>query len=143
VQSGELAGYPVVDVKVRLLDGQAHDVDSSERSFKIAGSLAMREALREGRPVLLEPMMAVEVVTPDDFVGVVQGDLNARRGNITGLEARSGAQLVRAEVPLAEMFGYVNSLRSMTQGRATYTMQFSHYSQVPEERAREIVRTWY
>jgi elongation factor G len=142
-QSGELAGYPVVDVKVRLLDGQAHDVDSSERSFKIAGSLAMREALREGRSVLLEPLMAVEVVTPDDFVGVVQGDLNARRGNITGLEARSGAQLVRAEVPLAEMFGYVNSLRSMTQGRATYTMQFSHYSQVPEERAREIVRTWY
>jgi len=142
-QSGELAGYPVVDVKVRLLDGQAHDVDSSERSFKIAGSLAMREALREGRPVLLEPLMAVEVVTPDDFVGVVQGDLNARRGSITGLEARSGAQVVRAEVPLAEMFGYVNSLRSMTQGRATYTMQFSHYSQVPEERAREIVRTWY
>jgi elongation factor G len=142
-QSGELAGYPVVDVKVRLLDGQAHDVDSSERSFKIAGSLAMREALREGRPVLLEPMMAVEVVTPDDFVGVVQGDLNARRGNITGLEARSGAQVVRGEAPLAEMFGYVNSLRSMTQGRATYTMQFSHYSQVPEERAREIVRTYY
>ena len=142
-QSGELAGYPVVDVRVRLLDGQAHDVDSSERSFKIAGSLAMREALREGRPVLLEPLMAVEVVTPDDFVGVVQGDLNARRGSITGLEARSGAQLVHAEVPLAEMFGYVNSLRSMTQGRATYTMQFSHYSQVPEERAREIVRTYF
>jgi elongation factor G len=142
-QSGELAGYPVVDVKVRLLDGQAHEVDSSERSFKIAGSLAMREALREGRPVLLEPLMAVEVVTPDDFVGVVQGDLNARRGSITGLEARAGAQVVRAEVPLAEMFGYVNSLRSMTQGRATYTMQFSHYSQVPEERAREIVRTWF
>jgi elongation factor G len=142
-QSGELAGYPVVDVKVRLLDGQAHDVDSSERSFKIAGSLAMREALREGRPVLLEPLMAVEVVTPDDFVGVVQGDLNARRGSITGLEARSGAQLVHAQVPLAEMFGYVNSLRSMTQGRATYTMQFSHYSQVPEERAREIVRTYF
>jgi len=142
-QSGELAGYPVVDVKVRLLDGQAHDVDSSERSFKIAGSLAMREALREGRSVLLEPLMAVEVVTPDDFVGVVQGDLNARRGSITGLEARSGAQLVHAEVPLAEMFGYVNSLRSMTQGRATYTMQFSHYSQVPEERAREIVRTYF
>ena len=88
-QSGELAGYPVVDVKVRLLDGQAHDVDSSERSFKIAGSLAMREALREGRPVLLEPLMSVEVVAPDDFVGVVQGDLNARRGSITGLESRA------------------------------------------------------
>jgi elongation factor G len=142
-QSGELAGYPVVDVKVRLLDGQAHEVDSSERSFKIAGSLAMREALREGRPVLLEPLMAVEVVAPADFVGVVQGDLNARRGSITGLESRAGAQVVRGLVPLAQMFGYVNALRSMTQGRATYTMQFSSYSQVPEERAREIVRTWY
>ncbi|MEN8161853.1 MAG: elongation factor G, partial [Myxococcota bacterium] len=142
-QSGELAGYPVVDVAVRLLDGQAHEVDSSERAFKIAASMAMREALREGRPVLLEPLMAVEVVTPDDFVGAVQGDLNARRGNITGLEARSGAQVIDAEVPLAEMFGYVNSLRSMTQGRANYTMQFSHYARVPEERAREIVRTYY
>jgi elongation factor G len=142
-QSGELAGYPVVDVKVRLLGGQAHEVDSSERSFKIAGSLAMREALREGRPVLLEPMMSVEVVVPADFVGVVQGDLNARRGSITGLESRAGAQVVRAEVPLAQMFGYVNALRSMTQGRATYTMQFSKFAQVPEERAREIVRTWY
>jgi elongation factor G len=142
-QSGELAGYPVVDVKVRLLDGQAHDVDSSERSFKIAGSLAMREALREGRPVLLEPLMSVEVVAPAEFVGVVQGDLNARNGSITGLEARAGAQVVGALVPLAQMFGYVNALRSMTQGRATYTMQFSRYSQVPEERAREIVRTWY
>jgi elongation factor G len=142
-QSGELAGYPVVDVAVRLLDGQAHEVDSSERAFKIAASMAMREGLRTGRPVLLEPLMAVEVVTPDDFVGVVQGDLNARRGSITGLEARSGAQVIDAEVPLAEMFGYVNSLRSMTQGRANYTMQFSHYSRVPEERAREIVRTYY
>jgi elongation factor G len=142
-QSGELAGYPVVDVKVRLLDGQVHDVDSSERSFKIAGSLAMREALREGRSVLLEPLMSVEVVAPPDFVGVVQGDLNARRGSITGLESRGGAQLVHAQVPLAQMFGYVNALRSMTQGRATYTMQFHSYSQVPEERAREIVRTWY
>jgi elongation factor G len=142
-QSGELAGYPVVDIKVRLLDGQAHDVDSSERSFKIAGSLAMREALREGRPVLLEPLMSVEVVVPADFVGAVQGDLNARRGSITGLESRAGAQVVRAQVPLAQMFGYVNALRSMTQGRATYTMQFSNYSQVPEERAREIVRTYY
>jgi elongation factor G len=143
LQSGELAGYPVVDVKVRLLDGQAHEVDSSERSFKIAGSLAMRDALREGRPVLLEPLMSVEVVAPPDFVGVVQGDLNARRGSITGLESRAGAQVVSALVPLAQMFGYVNALRSMTQGRATYTMEFSRYAQVPEERAREIVRTYY
>jgi elongation factor G len=141
-QSGELAGYPVVDVRVRLLDGQAHDVDSSERSFKIAASLAMREGLREGKPLLLEPVMAVEVVTPEDFVGPVQGDLNSRRGAITGLEARPGAQLVHAAVPLAEMFGYVNALRSMTQGRATYTMQFSHYAPVPEAVARGIVPTY-
>ena len=141
-QSGELAGYPVVDIRVRLLDGQAHDVDSSERSFKIAASLAMRDALREGKPALLEPVMAVEVVTPDEFVGAVQGDLNMRRGAITGLEARPGAQLVRAHVPLAQMFGYVNSLRSMTQGRASYTMQFSHNAEVPEAVARTIVPTY-
>jgi elongation factor G len=141
-QSGELAGYPVVDIKVRLLDGQAHDTDSSERSFKIAASLAMRDGLREGKPALLEPVMAVEVVTPDDFVGPVQGDLNSRRGAITGLEARPAAQLVRADVPLAQMFGYVNSLRSMTQGRASYTMQFSHYAEVPEAVARSIVPTY-
>jgi elongation factor G len=130
----------MVDVKVRLLDGQAHDVDSSERSFKIAGSLAMREALREGRPVLLEPLVSVEVVVPGDFVGVVQGDLNARRGSITGLESRAGAQVVRAEVPLAQMFGYVNQLRSMTQGRATYTMQFAQYHEVPAAISAEIVK---
>ncbi|MCX5738450.1 MAG: elongation factor G, partial [Proteobacteria bacterium] len=139
LQSGELAGYPVVDVRVRLLDGQAHDVDSSERSFKIAGSIAMREALREAQPTLLEPMMKVEVVTPDDFVGPVQGDLSSRRGSLTGMELRAGAHLVRADVPLAAMFGYVNSLRSMTQGRATYTMQFSHYAEVPDAVAAKIV----
>ena len=141
-QSGELAGYPVVDIKVRLLDGQAHDVDSSERSFKIAASLAMRDGLREGKPALLEPVMGVEVVTPDEFVGPVQGDLNSRRGAITGLEARAGAQCVRADVPLAQMFGYVNQLRSMTQGRASYTMQFSHYAEVPEAVAKSIVPTY-
>ncbi len=141
-QSGELAGYPVVDLKVRLLDGQAHDVDSSERSFKIAASLAMRDGLREGKPVLLEPVMSVEVVTPDEFVGAVQGDLSSRRGAITGLEGRASAQVVRADVPLAQMFGYVNSLRSMTQGRASYTMQFSHNAEVPEAVARTIVPTY-
>jgi elongation factor G len=130
-QSGALAGYPVLDVKVRLVDGQAHDVDSSERSFKIAGSIAMKEALRTARPVLLEPIMKVEVVTPEEFVGAVQGDLNGRRGTLTGLDVRGNARVIEAEVPLASMFGYVNSLRSMTQGRATYTMQFSHYAQVP------------
>jgi elongation factor G len=139
-QSGELAGYPVVDVKVRLLDGKTHDQDSSERSFKIAGSIAMREALRAGGPVLLEPVMAVEAVTPEDYVGAVQGDLNSRRGSLTGLDVRANAQVITAVVPLAQMFGYVNSLRSMTQGRATYTMQFSHYAEVPEGAAPGIVR---
>jgi elongation factor G len=141
-QSGELAGFPVVDVKVRLLDGQVHEVDSSERSFKIAGSIAVREALRRAKSVLLEPVMKVEVVTPDEFLGAVQGDLNARRGQITGIEARGGAQAVRALVPLASMFGYVNSLRSLTQGRATYTMEFSHYAQVPPAVAAGIVKTY-
>ena len=139
LQSGELGGYPVVDVRVTLVDGQAHDVDSSERSFKIAGSLAVKEAMRKASPVLLEPIMRVEVVTPDDFVGAVQGDLNSRRGKLTGIEVRGGAQVVRADVPLATMFGYVNNLRSMTQGRATYTMQFSHYAEVPESVSAKIV----
>jgi elongation factor G len=137
-QSGELGGYPVVDIGVRLVDGQTHDVDSSERSFKIAASIGMREALRKAGPVLLEPTMAVEVVTPEEFVGPVQGDLNSRRGQLTGLEPRAGAQVLTALVPLATMFGYVNSLRSMTQGRATYTMQFSHYDRVPEDVARKL-----
>jgi elongation factor G len=138
-QSGMLAGYPVVDVAVRLVDGQAHDVDSSERSFKIAGSIAMKDALRDASPILLEPIMAVEVVTPEEFFGGVQGDLSSRRGNITGFERRGTAQVVAAEVPLAEMFGYVGSLRSMTQGRATYTMQFSRYLQVPANVAEGLV----
>ncbi len=138
-QSGMLAGYPVVDVAVRLVDGQAHEVDSSERSFKIAGSIAMKDALREASPILLEPIMAVEVVTPEDFFGAVQGDLSSRRGSITGFDRRGNAQVVAAEVPLAEMFGYVGSLRSMTQGRATYTMQFSHYLQVPANVAEGLV----
>ena len=141
-QSGELAGYPVVDLKVRLVGGQTHEVDSSERSFKIAGSIAMREALHKAKSTILEPVMKVEVVTPDDFVGLVQGDLNSRRGNITGVGIRGNARAIRAEVPLATMFGYVNSLRSMTQGRATYTMEFSHYSEVPPAVAGEIVKTY-
>jgi len=140
-QGGPLAGYAVVDVNVRLLDGQAHEVDSSERSFKIAGSLAMKEALRKAKPVLLEPIMSVEAVTPEEFVGAVQGDLNSRRGDITGIEMRGRAQAIEAMVPLATMFGYVNNLRSLTQGRATYTMQFSHYAEVPEDVAKGIVYT--
>jgi elongation factor G len=138
-ESGELAGYPVVDLRVRLLDGEAHDVDSSERSFKIAASMAMREAMNRAEPTLLEPCMKVEVVTPDDFVGAVQGDLNARRAMITGIEVRGGAQAMGCVAPLSEMFGYVNSLRSMSQGRAGYTMQFSHYEAVPESVVNQIV----
>ena len=138
-QSGVLAGYPVVDLRVRLLDGQFHEVDSSDRSFKIAASMAVREGLRKATPVLLEPIMSVEAVTPEEFVGVVQGDLASRRGDITGLETRGNARVVTAKVPLATMFGYVNALRSMTQGRATYTMQFSHYAQVPPAIAAGIV----
>ena len=138
-QSGMLAGYPVVDVAVRLVDGQTHDVDSSERSFKIAGSIAMKDALRAAKPILLEPIMAVEVVTPEEFVGGVQGDLSSRRGSIRGLERRGSTQVINGEVPLAEMFEYVGSLRSMSQGRATYTMQFSHYLQVPANVAEGIV----
>jgi elongation factor G len=137
--SGMLAGFPVVDVAVRLIDGQTHDVDSSERSFKIAGSIAMKNALREAAPILLEPMMAVEVVTPEEFVGGIQGDLSSRRGSIKGLERRGNIQVIVGEVPLAEMFGYVGSLRSMSQGRATYTMEFSRYSQVPANVAEGIV----
>jgi len=139
VQTGTLAGYPVVDVKVVLLDGQTHDVDSSERSFKIAASIGMKDGMRAAKPILLEPVMAVEVVTPDDFVGAVQGDLNSRRGSITNVELRGNGRVIQADVPLAPMFGYVNNLRSMTQGRATYTMHFSHYEQVPASVASGIV----
>ncbi|MDH5565862.1 MAG: elongation factor G [Myxococcales bacterium] len=138
-QSGVLAGYPVVDVLARLVDGQAHDVDSSERSFKIAASIGMKEALEKGASVLLEPVMDVEVVVPEEFVGGIQGDLNSRRGQITGFESRGNAQVITAQVPLASMFGYVNSLRSLTQGRGTYTMQFQRYARVPDEVAENIV----
>ena len=131
-EGGALGGYPTVDLRVELVDGQTHEVDSSERSFKIAGSMATREALEKGNPTVLEPIMSVEVVTPEDFVGAVQGDLSGRRGQLTGIEVRSGAQVLTAEAPLASMFGYVNNLRSMTQGRASYTMQFSHYAPVPD-----------
>ncbi|MBW2420968.1 MAG: elongation factor G [Deltaproteobacteria bacterium] len=130
VESGVIAGFPVVDLHVKLIDGEAHDVDSSERAFKIAGSLAMRDGLSKASPVILEPVMSVEIVTPDEFVGAVQGDLNSRGGQITGVEIRGAAQVFAAEVPLSEMFGYVSALRSMSQGRASYTMQFSHYAQV-------------
>jgi len=137
--SGVIAGFPVVDVKVQLVDGSYHEVDSSEMAFKIAGSMAIKEGLRKASPVLLEPMMAVEVVTPEEFMGDVIGDLNRRRGHIESMEPRGNAQVVRAKVPLSEMFGYATDLRSRTQGRAAYTMQFKAYEQVPKSVAEEIV----
>ena len=137
--SGVIAGFPVVDVKVELVDGSYHEVDSSEMAFKIAGSMAIKEGLRKASPVLLEPMMAVEVVTPEDFMGDVIGDLNRRRGHIESMEPRGNAQVIRAKVPLSEMFGYATDLRSKTQGRAAYTMQFKAYEQVPKSVADEIV----
>jgi elongation factor G len=140
LESGVLAGFPVVDVRVRLVDGSSHEVDSSEIAFKIAGSMGAREALQKGKSILLEPIMAVEVVAPESYTGAVIDDLNSRRGKIAAVEARGNTQVIGAQVPLANMFGYVNSLRSMTQGRATYTMQFDHYAPVPEAAAAAIVQ---
>ena len=137
-KAGTLAGYPMVDVKVTLLDGSYHEVDSSEIAFKIAGSMAFKDAVRHASPVILEPVMAVEVVVPEDFMGDVIGDLSGRRGRIQGMDSRAGAQVIEAQVPLAEMFGYATDLRSMTQGRATYTMQFAHYEPVPQPISEEI-----
>jgi elongation factor G len=137
--TGGLAGFPVVDVKAELLDGSYHDVDSSEMAFKIAGSLSVRAALQRGKPVILEPVMSVEVTTPEEFTGDVIGDLNSRRGQIQGMEERAGAQVVRANVPLANMFGYVTELRSMTQGRAVSSMEFNYYSPLPENLAQDFV----
>jgi elongation factor G len=137
--AGVLAGYPTVDVRVTLTDGKFHDVDSSEMAFKIAGVMAFKEAARKARPVLLEPIMKVEVVTPDDYLGDVMGDLSARRGKLAGTEQRGNSQVISAEVPLSEMFGYATDLRSRTQGRATYTMQFDSYQQMPQTVQEEIV----
>ena len=139
MENGPRAGYPVVDVRVTLTDGKYHDTDSSEIAFKIAGSLALKEAAKRAKPVLLEPIMAVEVVTPEEYMGDVIGDLNRRRGRVHGMEPRGNAQVVRAHVPLSEMFGYATDVRSMTQGRATYTMQFDRYEEVPNNIAEEII----
>jgi elongation factor G len=137
--NGTLAGFPMVDIKVRLLDGDYHDVDSSEMAFKIAGTMGFKEAVRKASPVLLEPIMAVEVVTPEEYMGDVIGDLNSRRGKVGKMEQRGNLQVVSAEVPLAEMFGYSTDLRSKTQGRANYTMQFHSYQQTPRNVQEEIV----
>jgi elongation factor G len=140
MEFGVLAGYPLVDVKVTLVDGAYHDVDSSELAFKIAGSMAFKEAARRADPALLEPMMAVEVVTPDEYMGDVIGDINSRRGQIQAMDERAGARVVKSLVPLSEMFGYVGDLRSRTQGRASYTMQFDSYAEVPRTVAEEIIK---
>ncbi len=137
--SGILAGYPIVDIRVELIDGSYHDVDSSERAFKIAGSMAFKEAVKRAKPKLLEPVMLVEVTTPEDYLGDVMGNLNSRRGRVEGMEPVGNAQVVRAIVPLAEMFGYATDIRSMSQGRATFHMEFDHYEEVPQSIASEII----
>ena len=139
LEGGILAGYPMVDVKATLYDGSFHDVDSNEMAFKIAGSMAFKEAARKASPVLLEPVMAVEVVTPEDYAGVIMGDLSSRRGRIEGMEHRAGSQVIKAIVPLAEMFGYATHMRSSTQGRAEYSMHFARYEEAPRSVAEEII----
>jgi len=139
MESGVLAGYPMVDVRAILVDGSFHEVDSSEMAFKIAGSLAVKNAVMKAAPMLLEPIMKVEVVMPEEFLGDVMGDVNARRGHILGVDARAGSQLLRAEVPLKEMFGYATDLRSMTRGRATYSMEFTNYAPVPSTVGEEVI----
>jgi elongation factor G len=139
LEGGVLAGYPMVDVKVTLYDGSYHDVDSNEMAFKIAGSMAFKEAAKKASPVLLEPVMSVEVVVPEEFMGTIIGDLNSRRGRIEGMEHRAGSQVVKAIVPLANMFGYVNDMRSSTQGRATYSMHFARYEEAPRSVSEEII----
>ena len=139
LESGVKAGFPMVDVRVTLTDGKYHDTDSSEIAFKIAGSMALKEAARRATPVLLEPIMAVEVITPEDYVGTVIGDLSSRRGRVEAQEPRGNAIAVQASVPLSSMFGYATDLRSNTQGRASYSMQFDRYDEVPASIAEEVV----
>ncbi len=139
IELGILAGYPLVDIKVTLFDGSYHEVDSNEMAFKFAGSIAFKEAARHAHPVLLEPVMAVEVTVPEEYMGVIIGDINSRRGRIEGMEHVGGSQLIKAIVPLKEMFGYVNEIRSSTQGRASYSMQFARYEEAPRMIADEII----
>jgi elongation factor G len=137
--NGVLAGFPVVDVKVTLFDGSYHDVDSNENAFKMAASIAFKDGMRKASPTLLEPMMAVEVETPEDFMGNVMGDLSSRRGIVQGMEDNPTGKVIKAEVPLAEMFGYSTTLRSLSQGRATYTMEFKHYTEAPKNVAEAVI----
>lgn len=137
-QTGPIAGFPVLDVDVELFDGSYHEVDSSETAFKIAGSMAMQNALKKASPTLLEPLQKVEIVTPEEYLGDVMGDVSSRRGNIDRMGQREGVQVVDAFIPLSEMFGYATDLRSKTQGRATYSMEFDHYAKVPDSIAEEV-----
>ena len=139
MESGHLAGYPMIDIRATLYDGSFHEVDSSEMAFKIAGSMALKDGAAKADPVLLEPVMKVEVVVPEEYMGDVIGDINARRGRIEGMEARANSQVIRSYVPLAEMFGYATDLRSKTQGRGIYVMQFSHYEEAPKNIMEKIV----
>jgi elongation factor G len=139
MESGVLAGYPVVDIRVELVDGSFHDVDSSEIAFKIAGSMAFQDACKRARPVLMEPVMAVEVVTPEEYMGEIIGDITSRRGRVQSMEARGNAQVITCKVPLSEMFGYSTDLRSLSQGRANYSMQFAAYEQAPKSVSEEVV----
>jgi elongation factor G len=139
MENGVLAGYPMVDIKIRLIDGSYHDVDSSEMAFKIAGSMGFKEGAAKAGPVLLEPIMAVEVVCPEEYMGDVIGDLNSRRGRIQGMNMRGSGRVIAAQVPLSEMFGYATDIRSKTQGRATYTMQFAHYEEVPKNISEQVI----
>ena len=135
-----LGGYPVIGVKIALVDGSYHEVDSSEMAFKIAASMGFKEAMRKAGPILMEPIMSVEVVTPEDYVGDVIGDISSRRGRIEGMDMRANARIIRAYVPLVGMFGYATDLRSKTSGRATYSMQFDHYEQTPAEVAEKVLQ---
>ena len=138
--TGVLAGYPMVDIKATIFDGSYHEVDSSEMAFRIAGSMAFKEGAQKANPVLLEPIMKVEITTPDEYLGDIMGDFNSRRGRIEGMENRPGVQVVRGHVPLSEMFGYATAIRSASQGRAVYSMHFSHYDEVPKNIADTIIQ---
>ena len=140
LDNGVIAGYPLIDIKARLFDGSYHDVDSNEMAFKVAASMALKNAISKVRPVLLEPIMRVEVVIPEEYLGDIMGDITSRRGRVEGMDARGNAQVVRAMVPLAEMFGYATSLRSNTQGRGVFSMHFDHYEEVPKSISEEIIK---
>ncbi|TYB96145.1 MAG: elongation factor G, partial [Kosmotoga sp.] len=139
MDSGILAGYPIVDIKVTLLDGSFHEVDSSEMAFSAAGAKAFRKGLRKAKPTLLEPIMDVEILTPKEYMGDVIGDVNGRRGSVKSMEPKENIQIIKAEVPLSEMFGYATALRTITQGRANYSMEFSYYDEVPMNKSEELI----